>query len=551
MIRRTIRVSALAGALAITTGGVFAQDNQALIDALVKKGVLSQKEAEKIEAEVSKNPAVQPEQAQSPIKLAPWIKELKLSGDLRLRWQGDQAQQQEPNSPLPTGGPLDPKKAGSNVSQRSRWRFRLRLNADFKFDNGFFGGVGLTTNSQNDSANQTYTAAYRNYNIFINKAFLGWNGVPGITILAGKFDNPFYTTDLFWDTNVYPNGLAERLDFAKLFGWSAAGEEWGGYSKEGKGAPPPAPAPKPQSSFELSLIAGQFVFYDNNEYNFDSDLNTDSFQFWTQLLTRYKTPVFSATWGPSLFITNAAAVGHDSSNPVDGTVHTRPLVFSGADVGRGEERDLFIVMSPGDIGFKVGNIPIKLFWDSAYNFDGGQRFNLLGAPGNAGDPAGANPTFQTFDRTGKIVTETLPRGIYSRFNTYTQTRGGVSITQTGINPFTRVGGQFRDKLAWLVGIKIGDNKKAGDWSIFGDYRQVGIAAIDPNTGNSDPMNGRLNMQGFNMGILYNVTDFFILGVDGRIDWNLKQLYGGQATRGSGIADYNSWNYVRVNAILKF
>jgi hypothetical protein len=29
-------------------------------------------------------------------------------------------------------------------------------------------------------------------------------------------------------------------------------------------------------------------------------------------------------------------------------------------------------------------------------------------------------------------------------------------------------------------------------------------------------------------------------VIGRCDWNLTNLYGGQATRGSGIADYNQF-----------
>jgi hypothetical protein len=65
------------------------------------------------------------------------------------------------------------------------------------------------------------------------------------------------------------------------------------------------------------------------------------------------------------------------------------------------------------------------------------------------------------------------------------------------------------------------------------------------------MDARLNAQGFGFGINYNVTDFLIIGVSGRIDWNLTNLYGGQATRGSGIADDNTWHYIRVDALLKF
>ena len=91
MMLKNICTSSLAGLIALAAGGAFAQDDQALIDALLRKGILTQKEDEKIQQEVLKNPAVS-EQAQSPIKLAPWIKELKLSGDLRLGYQYDTAQ---------------------------------------------------------------------------------------------------------------------------------------------------------------------------------------------------------------------------------------------------------------------------------------------------------------------------------------------------------------------------------------------------------------------------------------------------------------------------
>jgi hypothetical protein len=104
------------------------------------------------------------------------------------------------------------------VATRSRWRFRLRLNAEITFDGGFFGGFSLTTNNFADSGNQTYTGGLQNYSIYINKAFLGWNGYPGLTVIAGKQDNPFYTTDLFYDPSIYPQGLVERIDFDKLDG---------------------------------------------------------------------------------------------------------------------------------------------------------------------------------------------------------------------------------------------------------------------------------------------------------------------------------------------
>jgi hypothetical protein len=151
---------------------------------------------------------------------------------------------------------------------------------------------------------------FQNYNIYIREAFLGWNGYPGLTVIAGKQDLPFYATTLFWDQiKMFPQGLVERIDFDQLLGWNSDGEPVS-YSKDDK-APPSAPA-KHYGAFELALIAGQFIFYDNNEYNFDSDLKNDSYLFEEQLLARYKTDSFSITLAPSLFIVNAAGYGHDT-----------------------------------------------------------------------------------------------------------------------------------------------------------------------------------------------------------------------------------------------
>ncbi len=496
---------ALAGLVALTTSAALA-DDQALIDALIRKGILTQKDAEKIESEVSKNPAVVTTPS-SPLKLAPWIQELKLSGDLRLRYQWDEEQAQEPSA-----------------------------------------APGIPTPTPSPSLKNPTP---------ISKAFLGWNGYPGVTLIAGKLDNPFYATDLFWDPNMYPQGLVERIDFDKLFGWNSGGEPVS-YSKEGK-APPPVK--KSHGAFELSLIAGQFIFYDNNEYNFDSDLKNDSYLFEEQLVARYKTDLFSITVAPSLFIANAAGYGHDtvangpagnfSSVNTGGFTAPAKTDFLQFLDGTGEERDLFIVQAPGDITVKVANIPVKFYWDFAYNFDGGQRFSLLGTAGQRmttatlfnGTSLATGSSLVITQRDGTNPVLSPQAGLFSQV--VLNKDGSVKEFIDPAQPSNK------DKMAWLVGLKIGDNKKTGDLSAYVDYRQVGIAAVDPNLSFDDAMNARLNFQGFGMGISYNVTDFFILGVSGRIDWNLTNLYGGQATRGSGIADDNSWHYIRVDALLKF
>jgi hypothetical protein len=249
-------------------------------------------------------------------------------------------------------------------------------------------------------------------------------------------------------------------------------------------------------------------------------------------------------------VANGPAGNFSSVNTGGFTAPAKSTAFLQFLDGTGEERDLFVVQAPGDITVKVGKIPVKFYWDFAYNFDGGKRFSLLGT---AGQRMTTGTLFNgTSLSTGSlIITQrdgtnptTFPfAGLYSEV--VTDSAGNVIGYKNLAQP------SDQDKMAWLLGLKIGDNKKAGDLSAYVDYRQIGIAAVDPNLSFDDAMIGRLNFRGFGFGIDYNVTDFLIFGVSGRADWNLTNLYGGQATRGSGIADDNSWHYVRVEALLTF
>ena len=89
MLKRALPVLALAVSLASTNMTAHAQSkgDQALLDALVRKGVLSEKEAEDITAETAKE-AVSTSAAK--IQVGDWVQELKIGGDLRLRFQADQ-----------------------------------------------------------------------------------------------------------------------------------------------------------------------------------------------------------------------------------------------------------------------------------------------------------------------------------------------------------------------------------------------------------------------------------------------------------------------------
>lgn len=494
MITSKLKWLSCATALILSLGAaVQAQENNALLEALVKKGILTDQEAEDIRVglvqEYSATPA-------GKLNISSSITELKLSGDARLRYQYDNRDLQQSKA----------RGQGNyaNDFQRSRWRFRLRLNADIKFAGPFFAGVGLETGQASDSGNQTFDNGFDDYNIYISKVFLGWNVTDWLTVIAGKQKNPFYTTDLVWDSDINPAGITESFTFNKLFGWETV-ESGGGYDKDGK-TMLPASSERIWSEprWTVNLVAGQFIFDDNNEYaGPDNDASTDAYLFVTQLQLGYKfTDSLSAMIVPGWMIFNAADLAGLQNEQAFGSGNGVTMI-NGQPLS-GETRNLNILLAPGDISFKLAGLPASFYWDFAYNIEGSERardiYEILRVAGRTG----------TFDHAPE------------------------------------------DDFAWLVGFQIGKNKKAGDWSFNVNYRQIGIASIDPNLNDSDFALSRLNVRGFKTGVAYNFTDFLIGGVTYFYAWNLRDnLFQGQATNRAAIADVNVEQTVQVDLSWKF
>src|SRR5580692_2151440 len=116
MIRHKLCLLALGGLIALSAPNARADDS-ALLDVLVKKGILT-----KQEVEVSKEPVQKPEGLGVNIKIGDWVQELDLYGDMRFREYYQNFEQQLPKAPVSN--------FDKNV-QRQRLRFRLRFDADF------------------------------------------------------------------------------------------------------------------------------------------------------------------------------------------------------------------------------------------------------------------------------------------------------------------------------------------------------------------------------------------------------------------------------------
>jgi hypothetical protein len=522
LTQRLTRFLASAGltitaAVALSVPSARADDTSALLSILERKGILTKSEVESVRAELAKEKAkekaevarIAAESAKSEsgdslsdrLKLSPAVSELKLYGDLRFRYQYDSRDGQLDPFPVGVHQDGDEEDRSPSGSQQSRWRFRLRVGAEFKLGEDWFGGVELSTAQASDSGNQTFENGFDDYDIFISKAYLGWNPSDALTITAGKIPNPFYTTELVWDADITPTGLAEVIRFHELFG--GEGEDLG-LDKDGKAIV----AKKSESPWELSLVAGQFIFDDNNENNFDNDSADDAYLFQTQLVGSYKfSKNVKATFAPGWLVYNAASVS--------GVQNAQP--FNDSPTVSGATRNINLLLAPGDITFKLLDHKVKFLWDFAYNIEGRKRYE------------------DVYD----LVT----------FNN----DAGQSSDDDVVDPDDFSSNhKFIDDIAFLAGFQIGENKKAGDWSLLAYYRQAGVSSIDPNLNDSDFAGSRLNTRGFKTSLAYNFTDFAVGALTYQYAWNLRDdLVGGQATGGAAIADTNNISIFQVDFTLKF
>lgn len=576
----------VAAALGITAGLAHAQDSSLLLDKLVKKGVLSSKDADEVRADMQKDAAQSP---LNKISLSNSVTQLKLYGDFRLRYQYNGTQPQIND--------------GSNVSQTSRLRYRLRLNADAQLGQDWFAGVQLQTGQTSDSGNQTYSSGFNNDPIFISRAFFGWQN-DWLKVVIGKQANPFYTTDLLWDPDINPAGFTETVSLHKLplFG-GAAGPD--GYTKDDKGVV----VPRHSNPWEISLVAGQFIFGDNNEFNKTGDLSSDPWIFDEQLIVKYN-------FNKDTSVTLALGFLAESAAHISGALNTLPFSDEGA-ISSGTTAVQTTVQDVNQvaISYDAKGVPTKTITplttttttqttitpnnktsgtatvsgprtitSTASSSRNAAVKTLVGAKasGLAVDPSKANKTFtsvetsqnQTVSTTNNVTLPavtgesralhliTAPGDIsFKLAGLKSKLYWDVSYNVSGRDRFDNVyqlknfGSReynSRDALAWLVGLQIGETKKKGDWQANINYREVGIASIDPNLNDSDFAQSTLNVRGFKLGLAYALTDFVVLNATGYLTWNLDQnLYGGRATSAGGIAPYNSANVFTFDVNVKF
>ncbi|NVN98835.1 MAG: putative porin, partial [Geobacteraceae bacterium] len=135
-----------------------------------------------------------------------WTQRLKLSGDLRLRYEADYFDKAN-------GVQMKP----DNTSQllnttidRTRSAIRARLGLEAKVTDDITAGIGLATgNSTNPvSTNSAMGDTLNKKNFLVDRAYLNWNPAPALSVWGGRFPNPWFYSDLVWDADINFEGVA-------------------------------------------------------------------------------------------------------------------------------------------------------------------------------------------------------------------------------------------------------------------------------------------------------------------------------------------------------
>ena len=320
MSQMKLNLAALAGLMLLAAAPARAQDGGALLDLLVKKGIVSNQEAEDLRVQLMKDFTANTSAGK--LNLISAVSDFKLSGDMRIREQYEtQAPQVNP----------------ANVTnERFRNRIRFRLNGDVGLQKGWSAGFALETAAATDSGNQTLQDGMDDYTPFLARAYVGWKPNLNWSFLLGKQKNILYTTDLVWDGDINPQGFSEN--YTKFIG----------------------------AKDTLEVRAGQYIMDDRNE-SIAGPAGRDAWLFAQQAVYTHwfgKDEIGNLT---SSFIIAPGFMKYNGST-LDG--------LTGEANFNGTTRYLTNFVLPGEINFvnKAGKgTSWKLYWDYSHNFEAANR----------------------------------------------------------------------------------------------------------------------------------------------------------------------------------
>lgn len=469
-----------------------------LLDLFIKKGFVTQKEAEQVEAEAEAmrtNNMQMPSAPPSKWRITKGIKNVELFGDVRLRYEDRYA--------------VDP---GGNSIDLQRFRYSVRLGLRGTALDDFYYGVRLDTGSNprsswitmgTSSSGSAYQGPFGKSNAGINigQAYFGWRPWNWIDLTVGKMPNPLYTTPMVWDSDINPEGAAERFkytvgpaDFFATFGQFFYADFNPNSASPGLGiniVAGSSGAGAGQKTDNILMFAWQggvnYHFTTNTSakvaatlYNYIG-LQQSSINDQAALSPYFGDPYIGEgayyLYGGSTYGYAPGYSGYGNSPPITAYGY-QSANFPFNQVGLNH---LLVLEVPFQFNFKIRSLDAQFFGDVAYNLEGAQRAEDAAAGYQAVATARAN--------------NNLP----VQPHTFSPQKNDDKAYQIGFDIASR----------GSLGLVTGKTSRRHAWEIKTYWQHIEQYALDPNLLDSDFFEGRANMEGIYVAAAYGLTDNFI------------------------------------------
>jgi len=461
-----------------------------LLDLFIKKGFVTQQEAEQVETEAAAlrtNGAQMPSAPPSKWKIGQGIKNVELFGDIRLRYEDRSATD-------PSGNSID--------EQRFRYAVRLGLRGSL-FDD-FYYGVRLDTGQNPRSPSVTFgtsssSGPYQgpfgraNAGINIGQVYLGWRPWDWVDLTAGKMPNPLYTTPMVWSPNISPEGFAERLkytvgpaDFFATFGQFLYAD----FNPDSASAGLGINSGLGQKTDNIFLFTWQGGFNYHITTNISVKIAATYYNYIGLQRSSINTLGSLAPYFGDPYIGEGASYlggGLNNGNPPNPAVGSSgynpgqqfnslpgyaSLSYPLNQVGL---NDLRVVEIPFEFNFKISRLDAQIFGDAAYNLDGSQRAQQAAAAYQVVLQAQINPA---------SLAHSFPAQTHD-----------VKAYQIGLD-LASEGGR---------GLVSGTTSQRHAWEVRTYWQHVEQYALDPNLPDIDFFEGAQNLQGVYVALAYAVT----------------------------------------------
>ncbi len=420
-----------------------------------------------------------------------------LFGDVRIRYEFINMDE-DGNSPggfpnfnaINTGAPFDTSgiffSPQYNVDQdRERSRLRFRLGADYELADDWKAGFRIatgentspvTTNQSMGLANQGAGGNFSKYAIWLDRAFMRWDhewdNKSSFTFYGGRFDNPFFATEILFDEDVGFDGIGGKFK------------------------------PYINDRVKPFVTAGAFPVF-NTDLNFSSNQpekfkSTDKYLFAAQIGADFKL---------AKDLTGKLSAGYYAFDGVAGKLSTPYTPISASDAGDTDNTRPSFAQKGNTYRQLRQIIP-----DASNGFGTTNQWQYYGLA----------TEHRPLAVTGKLEWDKFEPIRITAFGEYIKNTAfdEDTLNEFGVNNRGAAGtggapGAYEGSdHAWIAGVKVGQPAldKRGDWQAGFNYRWVGSDAVIDAFADSEFGGGGTNVKGWVLGGQYALSKNAAVGV---------------------------------------